>query len=477
VAATDRFCARCGQANGHHEPEDAAADPNAWQFEQTQTVPVYPFQPEASTPASSPVEAKPLPQAGRTKGPVTAAVLVVLLLGAASVVGWKLLAHNGKAPSAVNQLATGTPASKAVIATAKTTSARPTATPSTATDFAALYARASSGVVRIETVGCSQSGVGTGFLLSPTLVATVNHVVADSAVVSLIVGNQRTTGTVIGTDQSADIALVRADRPLAGYHFQLATTPPAIGSRVAAIGFPIADPITLTVGDVSGLDRNITVEGNSLTGLIETDTPINPGNSGGPLLTLDGAVAGLVDAKRLDAAGIAYAIPATSAASRYSQWTAHPLPLPPASCSNPLGPPQEANPNLAAPSLGSISNAQAAGIAAAFNTYFEGINTGNYAAAWAVLSLRLQGQTPFQNFRTGTSTSYDSNLAVLTAHLTAPDAALVTLSFTSLQSAANGPNGEICDNWTLDYTLVQAGDGSWLIDVTAAHNGTTHTSC
>jgi hypothetical protein len=53
-------------------------------------------------------------------------------------------------------------------------------------------------VVRIETVSCDHDGVGSGFLLSPTLVATVNHVTDQAAVISLVAGNQHTTGVVIG---------------------------------------------------------------------------------------------------------------------------------------------------------------------------------------------------------------------------------------------------------------------------------------
>ena len=94
--------------------------------------------------------------------------------------------------------------------------------------------------MRIETVGCSDSGIGTGFLLSPTEVITVAHVVDQSVVVSLKDAGQRTTGTVVGIDRTRDLALVHADSPLAGYHFTLADSLPAVGDDVAAIGFPSA---------------------------------------------------------------------------------------------------------------------------------------------------------------------------------------------------------------------------------------------
>jgi serine protease Do len=199
-------------------------------------------------------------------------------------------------------------------------------------------------VVRIETVSCDHDGVGSGFLLSPALVATVNHVTDQAAVISLVAGNQHTTGVVIGSDPTHDLALVRAERPLTGYRFGLAHTDPAVGSRVAAIGFPVGDPITLTQGGVSGLNRTITIENSQYTGLIETDAALNSGNSGGPLLSSDGTVAGVVDAVNTAAVGIGDAVPATQAAGEFDQWRANPQPQPAATCQNAAGRNQQASP-------------------------------------------------------------------------------------------------------------------------------------
>jgi serine protease Do len=353
-----------------------------------------------------------------------------------------------------------------------------TPTPTPTMDFATIYAREQSGVVRIETLSCSDAGIGTGFLLSPTLVATVNHVINQSVVVSLIDGTQRTTGTVIGSDPIHDLALIQASHPLTGYRFAFAALPPNIGDQVATIGFPIGNPITLTHGDVSGLDRNITVNGlpAPLTGLIETDAAINPGNSGGPLIDQHGTVVGLVDALQTNANGIAYAVPSGQAAPAMAHWKTTPSPLAPASCPNPLGPSQS-TPDVPSAPPGSITDQQAAGIVAAFNTYFGGINSGNYAAAYAVLSPRLQANATEQQFATGDATSYDFGITVLNAQAVNATTVHITLAFTSLQTSDKGPNGDTCDNWTLVYTMIQGQDGSWRIDNTAPDNGVEHTVC
>jgi serine protease Do len=406
---------------------------------------------------------------GRNSGRWLIAVLVaVIVLGAASGAVIFVCASHHSVHRAQQQHSPTPLTTHASVTTAPVSTAP--------VDFAGLYARQQSGVVRIETTSCDSSGVGTGFLLSPTLVATVDHVVDQSAVISLIDGTQRTTGTVIGSNPDQDLALIRADTPLTGFHFKLASADPAVGVRVAAIGFPIGDPITLTQGGISGLHRNINVDGVAHLDFIETDTPINPGNSGGPLLTSDGSVAGLVDAKNSQASGIAYAVPARVAAGEFAGWTSAPDLQPSATCTNPLGPSQESNPDIPAPTSG-ISDADAAGVVAAFNTYFGGINSGDYAAAWAVLSPRLQGGANEQAFAEGDATSYDFGMTVLDAQQRASRNVLVALAFTSLQDAAHGPGGDTCDDWTLDYTMIESANGSWLIDSTQPHLGSQHTTC
>jgi len=79
-----------------------------------------------------------------------------------------------------------------------------------------------------------------------------------------------------------------------------------------------------------------------------------------------------------------------------------------------------------------------------------------------------------QTLSSGDSTSYNFNLLSVTEQ--SPGVDVATLDFTSLQDAAHGPNGETCDNWTLNYTMVDSG-GTWLIDSVTGQNGVTHAPC
>jgi S1-C subfamily serine protease len=105
-------------------------------------------------------------------------------------------------------------------------SPRSTPTPATAPDWATTYRGAASGVVRIDATTCAGSGVGTGFLLSPNLVATVAHVVDGAVAIDITAGNQTTAGQVQGIDPATDVALVRITSPVRGHTFSLANALP-----------------------------------------------------------------------------------------------------------------------------------------------------------------------------------------------------------------------------------------------------------
>jgi hypothetical protein len=200
---------------------------------------------------------------------------------------------------------------------------------------------------------------------------------------------------------------------------------------------------------------------------------VNPGNSGGPLIGQDGVVYGLVDAKNTQAEGIAFAVPAIQAAAYLPAWRGAPA-QPSANCGNPLGPGQA---STSIPSTGGLlTRAAADGIAAAFATYFDGINSGDYQAAWYVLSPRRRATSSFTSFAAGDATSYDSDIQLLDARQIDANDATVALSFTSLQRADKGPDDDTCDVWSLNYAMIRIG-GAWYIDNADAYGGSNHTSC
>ena len=84
-----------------------------------------------------------------------------------------------------------------------------------------------------------------------------------------------------------------------------------VGDLVVAIGNPLGTLSgTATEGIISALEREITLDGKTMT-LIQTSASINPGNSGGGLFDQFGNLIGIVVAKSSgsDVEGLGFAIP------------------------------------------------------------------------------------------------------------------------------------------------------------------------
>jgi serine protease Do len=200
------------------------------------------------------------------------------------------------------------PAARAHPATSS--AARAPAAPS---GFAQVYARTSDGVGEVVVRTCGDQGwSGTAFLVSETTAVTAHHVLADASEVRLELDGGTVEAQVSHVDVRNDLAVLELAQPVEGHVFELAARSPQPGSQVAAIGYPMGEPKTLTVGSVSGLDREVRTESGRYSGLLQTDTAINPGSSGGPVLDPTGRVVGVAGAVRADAQGIGFAIPSTT---------------------------------------------------------------------------------------------------------------------------------------------------------------------
>ncbi|KAF3338210.1 protease Do-like 8 [Carex littledalei] len=125
-------------------------------------------------------------------------------------------------------------------------------------------------------------------------------------------------GKLIGADRAKDLAVIKVDAPLdilrpikVGKSSDL-----KVGQQCLAIGNPFGFDHTLTVGVISGLNRDIfSKTGVTIGGGIQTDAAINPGNSGGPMLDSKGNMIGINTAiftQTGTSAGVGFAIPSST---------------------------------------------------------------------------------------------------------------------------------------------------------------------
>ncbi|WP_219414637.1 S1C family serine protease [Pseudonocardia nigra] len=188
-------------------------------------------------------------------------------------------------------------------------------TPLGGTATADVVARLAPSVVTVRT----GQGGGSGVVYQPDVVITNHHVVAGSDEVTIdYADGTSSTGTVLATDPTTDIAVVRTargDLPVPEYRTEL----PRPGEPVLAIGSPLGFEGTVTAGIVSALNRQIPgsiEQSRALVDLIQVDAAISPGNSGGALLDAQGRVIGINEAYIPPAAGavsLGFAIPAATA--------------------------------------------------------------------------------------------------------------------------------------------------------------------
>jgi putative serine protease PepD len=162
--------------------------------------------------------------------------------------------------------------------------------------LAAVAAKVSPSIVTVIVDGTQQESLGSGVILTADgLILTNNHVVATQGTVSMRLSSGRTVpATVVATDSTHDLALVRATgvSGLTPATFG-SSADVAVGDTVLAFGAPLGLSGTVTSGIVSALDRSLSTGSEKLTGLLQTDAAINEGNSGGALVDTGGRVIGI----------------------------------------------------------------------------------------------------------------------------------------------------------------------------------------
>lgn len=168
---------------------------------------------------------------------------------------------------------------------------------------------------------------GTGIIVGKNdtelLIVTNAHVVDNvSNLKCVFVDDQSVSATVKGSKSDQDIAVVAvslSDIPSDTISkiaiAELADSDTiAVGQQVVAIGNALGEGQSVTNGIISALDRSITVNNVTFSGLIMTNATINSGNSGGALLNASGKVIAINFAKTSSdgVEGMAYSIPVSN---------------------------------------------------------------------------------------------------------------------------------------------------------------------
>lgn len=165
-----------------------------------------------------------------------------------------------------------------------------------------------------------QRASGSGVLISEDgYIVTNNHVIEGADEINITLPNRKSyKGTVIGTDPSSDLAVVKIEGHNFPYLVYGNSDDAKLGQWVLAIGYPLNLDVTVSAGIVSAKSRSIGINSrngevkNAVESFIQTDAAVNPGNSGGALINTNGELIGINSAIASGTgyyAGVSYAIP------------------------------------------------------------------------------------------------------------------------------------------------------------------------
>lgn len=174
--------------------------------------------------------------------------------------------------------------------------------------YTKVYEETVDSVVLIRVSGAQgRGGLGTGFVHDGYLITNQHITQGRSTAAVQFSRDEWQEASLVGEDAYADLAVLDADPPEYAGSLSFLDRYPAVGTEVVAIGNPFGLDSSVSSGIVSGVHRSLqNPSGVTIPDAIQTDAAVNPGNSGGPLVTLDGAIAGVISAGGGD--NIAFAV-------------------------------------------------------------------------------------------------------------------------------------------------------------------------
>lgn len=160
-----------------------------------------------------------------------------------------------------------------------------------------VYARVMPSVVTVVASTGKYSSIGTGIIMTADgYILTNAHVISGGEEAWIVLNTgEIMEAQLVGYDENEDLAVLKAvdAEDLTPAEFGDSELS-LVGDKVYAIGNPLGLELrgTLTDGIISAINRDVTVDGKTMT-LIQTNAALNNGNSGGPLINEYGQVIGI----------------------------------------------------------------------------------------------------------------------------------------------------------------------------------------
>lgn len=271
-----------------------------------------------------------------TKKAAAISMALCVVTSAGMGIGGGILAYNlAKGTTSSQSTATASSIALQTVAASTASTSSSTYTGNTLT-VAEIASVAANSVVEITTEVVTTSnmmqqyiseGAGSGVVATADgYIITNNHVIEGASKITVTLkSGESYSATLVGTDTKSDVALLKIDASNLQPAVMGDSSSLQVGETAVAIGNPLGQlGGTVTDGIISALDRQITLEDETMT-LLQTNAAINPGNSGGGLFNAKGELIGLVVAKTSETGveGLGFAIPVNKVKSVVEELSAY----------------------------------------------------------------------------------------------------------------------------------------------------------
>ncbi|WP_232225588.1 S1C family serine protease [Oceanobacillus manasiensis] len=259
-------------------------------------------------------------------------------------------------------------------------------------DLKSIIHEAEKNVIQIEAQNEESTLTGSGFLYNEKGdIITNAHVIHDADTIYVRTANaQIYPAAIVGLGENLDIAVIRVPQLSGKNYLEVEKDLDAeIGDEIIALGSPHGFQNTVTLGIISGAERNFSVDGFDYSNVYQISAQITHGNSGGPLIDRNtGKVVGINSVGTEDGT-IGFSIPTKEVIGDIEKW------------SN-----EAQTENLDFTSTTDIidtdSPEQFVEDAEYLIDYFlESIDIRDYVNAYTLLGSNMQSQTSYQEFREG----------------------------------------------------------------------------
>lgn len=190
-------------------------------------------------------------------------------------------------------------------------------------DLKSIIHEAEKSVIQIEGQNEHQTITGSGFLYNDKGdIITNAHVIQDVDAIYVRTANARFyPAAIVGISEQTDIAVIRVPQLANMDTLPLSDKMADIGDEVIALGSPHGFQNTVTLGIISGTDRDFEVDGFDYSNVYQISAQITHGNSGGPLINREtGEIIGINSVGTQDGT-IGFSIPISEVIDQVKEWS------------------------------------------------------------------------------------------------------------------------------------------------------------